>query len=39
MTSSAWLMLTITWGVIVYFTARFFLKVLTTPQRSHDDEE
>jgi hypothetical protein len=33
MTSGAWWMLGVTWGVIVFFTTRFFYKVLTLPQR------
>ena len=33
MTGSAWLMLGITWSVVIFFTARFFLKVLRTPPR------
>ena len=28
MTTSAWVMLGITWAVIGFFTAKFFLKVL-----------
>lgn len=36
MTRNAWLMLIVTWGVVIYFTARFFLKVLRTPPK---DEE
>lgn len=31
MTGSAWLMLGVTWGVVIFFTVRFFLKVLRTP--------
>jgi hypothetical protein len=33
LTTQAWVMLSITWAVIVYFTSRFFLKVLTLPIR------
>jgi hypothetical protein len=33
MTGSAWWMLGVTWGVILFFTTRFFYKVLTLPQR------
>jgi len=33
MTGSAWLMLIGTWTVIVFFTVRFFLKVVRTPPR------
>lgn len=31
MTGSAWAMLAVTWTVIIFFTARFFAKVLKTP--------
>lgn len=33
MSGSAWLMLGITWSVVIFFTAKFFLKVLRTPPR------
>jgi hypothetical protein len=33
MTRNAWLMLIVTWGVVIYFTARFFLRVLKTPPK------
>jgi hypothetical protein len=33
MTGSAWLMLGVTWGVVIFFTAKFFLMVLRTPPR------
>lgn len=33
MTRAAWLMLGVTWAVIVFFTARLFIKVLRTPPR------
>ena len=33
MTRNAWLMLIGTWGVVIFFTARFFLKVLRTPPK------
>jgi len=36
MTPAAWIMLIITWSIIVYFTAKFFWKVLKTPQRSEN---
>jgi len=36
MTRSAWLMLAATWFVIIFFTAKFFVKVLRTPQREED---
>lgn len=31
MTTAAWLMLAATWAVIIFFTGKFFLKVLRTP--------
>lgn len=31
MTTSAWWMLILTWSVIIFFTGRFFLKVLRDP--------
>lgn len=31
MTGSAWVMLVVTWTVVIFFTARFFFKVLRTP--------
>ena len=31
MTTDAWLMLGITWTIVIGFTMRFFLKVLRTP--------
>jgi len=39
-TGAAWIMLGATWLVVVAFTGRLFLKVLTTPQREdrEDDE-
>ena len=37
MSASAWIMFLVTCGIIVYFTLRFFLKVLRTPPR-HDDD-
>jgi hypothetical protein len=33
MTGTAWLMLGGTWSVVIFFTAKFFLKVLRTPPR------
>jgi len=39
MTTGAWLMLVATWSVVVFFTARFFWKVLTLPPRADDSEE
>lgn len=37
MTISAWIMMLITWGVITFFTARFFLMVLRK-QGAHGEE-
>ncbi len=39
MTGAAWAMLGVTWSVIVFFTVRFFRKVLQnpTPPDSGDD--
>jgi hypothetical protein len=39
MTTSAWLMLAVTWSVIAFFTVRFFLAVLKTPMRPGPDGE
>lgn len=36
MSGDAWIMLVCTWGVIIFFTARFFFLVLKTPQREDD---
>jgi hypothetical protein len=33
MTGSAWVMLGVTWSVVIFFTAKFFLKVLRTPPK------
>jgi hypothetical protein len=33
MTAAAWTMLVITWGVIAFFTLKFFIAVLRTPPR------
>lgn len=33
MTGQAWLMLAVTWSVILYFTVRYFVSVLMTPVR------
>ena len=42
MTTQAWIMLGITWAVILYFTGKFFWMVLKTPPRpeepDHDTE-
>jgi len=37
MTTAAWTMLIITWSVIIFFTGKFFWKVLTTPPRPDDE--
>lgn len=37
MTTAAWIMLGVTWAVILYFTGKFFWKVLTTPPRPDKD--
>jgi hypothetical protein len=36
MTTSAWIMLTVTWSVIVFFTVTLFLAVVRTPPRDGD---
>ncbi len=38
MTPAAWTMLVVTWSVILYFTVRFFLKVLRNPTPPEPDE-
>ena len=37
MTAAAWTMMLITWAVIIFFTGRFFIKVVRTPERMGDD--
>jgi hypothetical protein len=37
MTGSAWVMLAAAWSVVVFFAARFFLKVLRTPPHEDGD--
>lgn len=39
MTNAAWLMLAVTWTVIVSFTGRYFWKVLTTPVSPERDAQ
>lgn len=39
MTAGAWLMLAVTWSIIVSFTGYYFWKVLVTPPRSDGDSE
>jgi hypothetical protein len=36
MTGAAWTMMLITWAVIIFFTAKFFIKVVRTPSRQDD---
>ena len=36
MNGAAWAMLICTWSVIVFFTLKFFFKVLRTPPRPDD---
>lgn len=38
MTGAAWAMLGVTWSVILFFTVRFFLKVLRNPTPPEPDE-
>lgn len=33
MKTAAWIMMSITWGVILFFTGKFFWMVLITPPR------
>lgn len=37
MTASAWWMLGVTWTVVIFFTAKFFIKVVKNPGK--DGEE
>lgn len=37
MTAAAWTMMLVTWAVIIFFTAKFFLSVVRTPERMDDD--
>jgi len=36
MTTGAWLMLVATWSVVIFFTGRFFWRVLTLPPRADE---
>ena len=36
MTTGAWIMLTVTWTVIILFTVGFFVAVVRTPPRGED---
>ena len=38
MTLAAWIMLSVTWGIVLFFTGRFFWMVLKTPPRKEDQE-
>jgi len=38
MTAAAWTMLIVTWGVILFFTGKFFFMVLTTPHPEDLDD-
>lgn len=38
MTGAAWTMLVLTWSVILFFTIRFFVKVLRNPTPPEPDE-
>jgi hypothetical protein len=38
MTTAAWIMMLVTWSVIIFFTGRFFWKVLTIPPREDHEE-
>ena len=38
MTGAAWIMLGVTWSVVIFFTARFFYLVLTSPQPEDLDD-
>lgn len=37
MTTTAWLMMLVTWSVIIGFTAKFFLRVVRTSQKMEDE--
>lgn len=39
MTTSAWVMLVITWSVIISFTGYFFMKVIRTPVREEGRDQ
>lgn len=39
MSTSALVTMIITWSIISYFTIRFFLKVLKTPQEKENSEK
>lgn len=37
MNGTAWTMMLVTWAVILFFTAKFFIKVLRTPPKPDDE--
>lgn len=39
MTAQAWLMLAVTWSVVIFFAGKFFWKVLRTPVRPERDAQ
>lgn len=39
MTAAAWIMLSITWAIVIGFTSKFFWKVLRTPIRPERIEQ
>jgi hypothetical protein len=39
MTTTAWMMLLVTWGVIIYFTGKYFWRVLTMPLSPEREEQ
>jgi len=38
-TTAAWIMLAATWSVVIFFSGKFFLKVLRTPLKKEDETE
>ncbi|MBL8111329.1 MAG: hypothetical protein JNK60_00470 [Acidobacteria bacterium] len=38
MTSTAWIFMLSVWAIIIFFTGKFFLKVLTTPHLPESHE-
>jgi hypothetical protein len=39
MTAAAWIMMGVTWTVVVFFTAKFFWMVLRTPPHEEPEHE
>ncbi len=37
MTTKAWIFMLVTWGIIAFFTIKFFAMVLKAPMRDDDD--